>query len=460
MLSRFAAPQGRDTLRLRRQSGPTMARTVVVCALLAVACQPQDRGEVDAGSDGVVGGDAGAPADPPPFTSDRVRRGTARPAAGDAPLVPDGTIPIPPDGVVVVDVGAIEVDDDGMTGTIELDVDDAVAGVTVVVVGQPDAHVILGHAEAPDGAAVIDDAAPDPATPGLAQATSLSRGFPGPFFSPGRVLPAPHVGAFALPSTADLPLSPGLWRFRVGHHVVAFDDAGRPTVRPLARPVRVVVVVRTTPPSPGRIDLALHFTGSGGLTADAASRSPVLADVLARVGGIFADAGIVVGDVAFADLADGAALRTLVLEPPLCEGDDLAALMERGRSDRVNVFFVDRFECGAIGPFLLGLSPGIPGVPWAGGTRSSGIVVAGTFLSTTPERLAVTIAHELGHHLGLFHSQENDRFGAALYDNIADTDEAPGSRENLMFFDVSRISREALSPGQAATLQRGPVVLP
>ena len=447
-------------LRSRRQSGLTTARAVALCALLAVACQPGEREELDAGSASGPRVDAGAPPAPPPFTSDRVRRGTARPAAADAPLVPAGTTPAPPDGVVVVDVGAIEVEGDGMTGTIEVDVDAAVAGVTVVVVGQAEAHVILARAEAPDGAVVIDDAAPDPATPGLAQATTLSRGFPGQFFSPGRVLPAPHVGAFALPSTADLPLSPGTWRFRVGHHVVAFDDAGRPTVGPLARPVRVFVVVRTAPSSPGRIDLALHFTGSGGLTADAASRSTVVADVLARVGGIFADAGIVIGDVAFADLADGAALRTLVLDPPLCEGDDLAALMQRGRSDRVNVFFVDRFECGAIGPFLLGLSPGIPGVPWAGGTRSSGIVVAGTFLSTTPERLAVTISHELGHHLGLFHSQENDRFGAALYDNIVDTEEAPGSRENLMFFDVSRIGREALSPGQAATLQRGPVVLP
>jgi hypothetical protein len=374
--------------------------------------------------------------------------------------VPDGAVPTPPEGVVVEDLGAVLVDDDGETGTFVVDVDARITGLTVVAVGQPDAYVVLSRADGPDGAVVVDDTPPPADTPGLSQAAGLSHGFTAQFLSPGRVLPARHVGAFVLPSTADIALAPGTWTFRVGHFRVPLDDAGHAVPVPLLRPVHVWALVRTAPTGPGRVGLALHFSGAGGLTASTAATSPVFADAWAVTRDVYGDNGVDVDDVVYDDLDDGAAVRTVVLDAPFCDGGDLDALVARGVPDRLNVFFIDRFECGNVGPFLLGMSPGIPGIPWTTNTPSSGVVVAGAFLSTEPDKLAVTLAHEIGHWLGLFHSQENDRFGAALYDNVADTGEAPASRENLMFFDVSRIGARALTYGQARTIQRGPVVLP
>jgi hypothetical protein len=433
-------------------------RILLFAATLAsvTACAP-DRVVSDAGVDDDGGVDDGPPV---PLDDDQIRRGTAVVATTDVPPLRDGLVPAPPTGTVLVDVGATETGDDGTSGTFVVDVDERIVGLTVVVVGQPDALVLLTQATAPDGTAVIDDQPPPPDTPGLSQAAGLSRGFTAQFFSPGRVLPARHVGAFALPSTADIALVPGAWTFRVGHFRVALDDAGRAVPSPLPRPLHVFVLVRTVAASPGRVGLALHFSGAGGLTAAAASTSPVFADALSVTRDVWGAHGIDVDDVVSDDLDDGAAFRTIVLDTPNCDGGDLDDLVTHGTPDRVNVFFVDRFECGNVGPFLLGMSPGIPGVPWTSVAPSSGVVIAGTFLSTDPDKLAVTMAHEIGHWLGLFHSQENDRFGAALYDNVDDTGEAPASRENLMFFDVSRIGARALSNGQARTVQRGPVVLP
>jgi hypothetical protein len=417
-------------------------------------------GPVDAGANDAGPDDPSRPPPLSPLPNDLIRRGTAEAATADDPVAVDGDIPAPPDGVVLVDLGAVVVGADGNTGTFLVDVDERITGLTVVVLGQPDAVVLVTRADAPDGARVVDDGPVDQSEPALAAATTLSRGFPAQYLSAGRVLPARRVGAFPVPSTADVRLSPGTWTFRVGHFTAATDVAQRPTPRPLARPVHVWVLARTAPAEPGRVGLALHFSGAGGLTAATAATSPVFDDALAVTRAVFADAGIDVDDVIYADLEDGAALRTIVLDAPLCQGGDLDEVVARGRPDRLNIFFVDRFECGSVGPFLLGLSPGIPGVPWTSSTPSSGVVVAATWLSTDPDRFAVTVAHEIGHWLGLFHTQENDRLGTELYDNVADTGEAAAARDNLMFFDVSRIDERALSAGQAATLWRGAVVQP
>ena len=105
----------------------------------------------------------------------------------------------------------------------------------------------------------------------------------------------------------------------------------------------------------------------------------------------------------------------------------------------------------------------MPLVPWTGATPRSGIAVAASLFgdggSPDADRMALAIAHEVGHALGLFHSKEDDRFGADIADPIADTDDVDGS-DNLMFFDVNRISDVRLSPGQGRTIRRGAQVLP
>jgi hypothetical protein len=389
----------------------------------------------------------------------QVRRGSATLAQDDLPPLPQGAVPVPPPGAVLIDLGAVVVDDQGTTGTFEVEVDDRIQAFSIVAAGQADAVVIPVRVETPDGVAVVQNQLGDD-TPGLAKAAVLSRGFPAQFLSPSRVFPARSVGSFPVPSTSDLPLSSGTWTFRVGHFAVELDEQERPVPTPVPRPVHVWVLARTARLAPGRLGLALHFTGAAGLTAATATTSTVFQQALLQTQNVYRDVDIDLSDVTYEDVDEGAAWTTLVLDEPFCDGGDMDALVRQGRADRLNLFFVDRFECGSLGPFLLGMSPGIPGVPWTTSTPSSGIVIAASWLTFDPDRFAVALAHEIGHWFGLFHTQENDRTSPPLYDKVADTPEAPGSRDNLMFFDVSRIGERSLTSGQARTLSQSLAVLP
>ncbi len=396
-----------------------------------------------------------------PLDDEQVRLGSALRDDDDAPLVALTALPVLPAGVALFDLGNLAVDVDGSTGTVLVDVDERVQGLTFVVYGRTGEQVIVTRVEDGAGDVVVDDTAVPSDAPGFSQVNALSNGFPAQFLSPGRVLPAREAGAFAVPSSPDIALAAGTWSVRLGHFHLDVDEGGDPVVSPVPFPVRVLALVRTADVAPGRLGLALHFTGARGLTAAEAESAVSFQTALGLLHDTWGAVGVDASDVVYRDLPDGADFRTVVLDEPRCDGGDLDTLVQKGVPDRVNIFFVDAFECGPFGPFLLGLSPGIPGVPYATGTARSGVVVAGQFLASDPDGFAITIAHETAHFLGLFHTQENDRFDDdPIYDNIADTGEAPASRQNLMYFDVSRIGAEVLSAGQGRVMQQSPWVQP
>ncbi len=434
--------------------------SLLACLSCLAAC-PQapanDRGEDDAGTgEGEAGEGEG---EGRPLDVDQVRLGSALAVDAGGPVVADEALPTPPDGIALFDLGDLAVDVDGLTGTVLVDVDARVRGLTFVVYGR--GAVIVARAENGAGDVVVDDAPLPTSTPGFVQMNALAGGFPSQFASPSRVLPGRAVGAFPLPSTPDVPLSAGTWSVRLGHFTVDVDDGGEPVATPRPEPVRVLVLVRTARVAPGSVGLALHFTGGQGLDAGSARLSPAFGAAIDLLQRSWGDVGVDASDVEFFDVDGGADFRTVVLDEPRCDGGDLDDLVQRGVPDRINLFFVERFECGPFGPFLLGLSPGVPGVPFATGTNRSGVVVATSFLASDPEGFAVALAHESAHFLGLFHTQENDRFSDVdLYDNVADTGESPASRDNLMFFEVARITSTSLSPSQGQILQASPWVHP
>jgi hypothetical protein len=387
-----------------------------------------------------------------------VGRGEAVGAASGPSVDPD-ELPAPSDGVVVADLGDLVVDDAGSTGAFTIDIDERVRGVTVVVIGDADALVIPTRIEDPDGVLVVDGTPLPTDSPGHEQIEGLARGFTGQFASPGRVLPARGIGAFAVPSTPDVPQRPGRWRLQVGQFNPGFDENGDPLPSPRPGAVRVVVLLRSAPVGPAAVGLALHYTGAAGLTAATAPTAPAIFDALDLVTNVLGSVEIAVDDLVHIDVPDGAGRQTVVLDPPFCDGGELDALARLGLPDRLNVFVVDTFECGAFGPFLLGLAAGQPMVPFAR-TPRGGVVVAASFIADEPELFSLAVAHELGHLLGLFHSQENDRFGADIFDHIEDTPNDEGARENLMFFDVSRVEDAVLTAGQGHVLQVMPLVRP
>jgi hypothetical protein len=398
-----------------------------------------------------------------PLDPDQIRLGTARAALADGPPVPPTALPVLPAQMVAVDLGDVQTDSRGRTGTIEIDVDDRIQALLVYVYGapEPDNHVIVAEAVAPDGQLVIADTAPDPQSPGFAQRRNLSRGFVSQFDSAGRVLPARGQGVFPVPSTPDIPLGRGTWRLRIAQAVVQTDTGGLTGLVPVQRPVRVVVVVRQHVDRGGAaLPVSLWFTGAAGLSASSLNATPALDEAVERLAGVFADVGIEVGPIAAFDLQEGAARAVVPLAEPLCDGPALDALVAGGTADALNVFFIDRFECGVFSPFLVGLAPSLPGLNFVSGVPGRGVVVAAGLLEDEPDLLATVLAHEAGHALGLFHTLENDRFGGApIFDNIADT--LPEAvRDNLMYFAADQIRAEVLTAGQGTAVRRGPGVTP
>jgi hypothetical protein len=387
---------------------------------------------------------------------------------GDAVVVDEGPVldpvlvPVVPAGIEVVDLGNLAVDDAGHTGAFTIDIDARVTALTVLVYADaPTALAMVTSVVSPDGVVVDDTPLPIDA-PGFGQIANLSQGFTGQFASPGRVLPAQQLGAFIVPSTSDVPLSPGRWRLRAGQADRGTDREGNASPVARAGAVRVFVLLKTTPTTTTRARLAFLFSGST-LRADTAANDAHFVSAVSTVQQRFADVGIDLGqgldDVDLADVPADVAQPIVALDLPRCDGVELDAVSALGRADRLNVVVIDRFECGAFGPYLLGMSTGLPLLPFAGGTLHSSVVVAGSFFVDEADTLATVIAHELGHGLGLFHTQENDRFGADIFDIIADT-ENDNAAANIMFFDLSRVTSTSFSAGQGRTMRQAPQVQP
>lgn len=162
------------------------------------------------------------------------------------------------------------------------------------------------------------------------------------------------------------------------------------------------------------------------------------------------------------------------------EGQETAELRALAVSDSptaLNILFVQDFnEVGT-----LGIAAGIPGPNGISGTAASAVIVSvDTHLDGDGETLLTdlmgeTMAHEIGHQLGLFHTTEEDGLG---HDGITDTPEcgvaldadadgeltaeeceAAGGR-NFMFWTSADFGQFEMSPIQAMVLRDSVIARP
>lgn len=140
--------------------------------------------------------------------------------------------------------------------------------------------------------------------------------------------------------------------------------------------------------------------------------------------------------------------------------------------EALNLFFIEDF----IGGGLLGIAGGIPG-PFIQGTGASGVVMSvEAHLNADGEMrasvLGETMAHELAHQFGLFHTTESD---GAYHDVIADTPECDPERDengdgdldadecfnaggtNFMFWKSADFPQDSMTPEQAMVLNSSPL---
>jgi hypothetical protein len=221
--------------------------------------------------------------------------------------------------------------------------------------------------------------------------------------------------------------------------------------------IRVHAKVESPIPDTGTLNLNLHFTGSRGWTSKTAPADPEFQTILETMSSTYGEVGISLGRVEYFDVDP----LYQVIESIDGEDSDLGemfGLSEGTPEDAVNVFFVDEL----IGPFgrgfgvLLGIAGGIPGPILTPGSSRSGVAIATQKQEQIDAAIETTVAHEVGHYLGLFHMLE-DNFGGlfpTIYDPLPDTPEA-NDTDWLMHFNGTG---SKLSPWQGTVMRSNPIL--
>jgi hypothetical protein len=213
-----------------------------------------------------------------------------------------------------------------------------------------------------------------------------------------------QVTTALVPVSPDVELSEGRWEFTF--------FSGSDTSANLQALMRIDEDV-----SSGTLDLNLHFVGLESLDSSTAAEDEAFQAILDRVKTIYSDAGITIGEVAYYEVED---LQYSVLTTGAVASEEMLDLLKTVTPDRdnraVNLFFVADIENPGSNRSLLGVSGGVPGPGPLHGTERSGVAVnmanylaavdgAGD-LPSAQDEIALIIAHELGHYLGLFHTTE------------------------------------------------------
>jgi hypothetical protein len=187
---------------------------------------------------------------------------------------------------------------------------------------------------------------------------------------------------------------------------------------------RVLVSTLSRPTRGSRLNLNLYYVGAAGLVPEADRGVPVLRAALDEVERIFEPSGVYLGDVrqifvpgALPARGSGlpnhevsAGFQTLQRQyQVLPELPELFKLSAGAANVALDVFFVANIASLGAGD-IGGISGGTPLAFGMHGKPGSGIVIAADMFvrEGLSAALGRTLAHELGHALGLFHTTEVD----------------------------------------------------
>jgi len=216
------------------------------------------------------------------------------------------------------------------------------------------------------------------------------------------------------------------------------------------------------------LDLDLFYAGARGLLPTGARGPARIADALATVERIYRGFGIRIGQVR-QHLIVGQKRRDFAVidaapDGSLPEMPELLRLGAGAARSSVSIFLVRNID------MAFGIAGGIPGPQGMNGTPTSGVIIAVDVHDPAVDDLGLTIAHEVGHFLGLFHTTEAD---GSIVEPLPDTPRCPPARDadgdgyvipaecadaggyNLMFWAGVG---DGLSPQQGDVLAHAPLL--
>jgi len=181
---------------------------------------------------------------------------------------------------------------------------------------------------------------------------------------------------------------------------------------------RVKLVMRSdSTPSNATIVVQPYITGTTWTASDISEALGVMSNIYAENGiTLTINSTITISDSQYASVSGTFTNSTT------------SALISQGSSEAVNLFFIEDYSGDWSG--VLGNAAGIPGSmkmanSWNGVLNSLSAHATGSTLYS--QLLGETVAHEMGHQLGLFHTSER---GGTSFDILSDTPECPISRDS------------------------------
>ena len=342
----------------------------------------------------------------------------------------------------VLDLGLVQVGGDGLSQQLSFTPSSAAGSFTIVILDADASDEVMAvySLYAPDGTSLV-------------QATD-------PIDSPVRTFPSIGYVAVQVPNSPLVAVdSNGEYRFTI-YREGAVGSAW----------VYVIQTLRKEPQF-SKMDVNFWFVGTPGLNSTTAKTNQKFQTLVQTFVQVLKGHGITVGNKLYLDVTGAAATKYTYIDTGSAayEVDEHAELLALSDSlppsnRGVSFFFVQGFN----GWSVLGKAGGIPGPPLVHGTYGSGVAVSlADYYGWSEYAISVTaetMAHELGHQLGLFHTSEQD---GLMHDPIPDTPECTDKNgdglvdydecynkdaDNLMFWSVTLSAK--LTPGQKYVIHR------
>lgn len=335
-------------------------------------------------------------------------------------------------------------------GPYNVEAPEGTVSITIIADGGDTSDMDISGIMDPYGLRIVTDGLSDPIGKNLSQGYGQS------------------TVAFTFPHSDSYSLKPGVWSFNITHY--ASPDGG-------PRDVSVYTIVKDKMGEELDVNVWIVAIPDYSGENDASLRK-----MLSEFDRLIKTAGVSLGDIKINVLSGPDAERLTILDINTDanfngQPDDLDELFKF--SSQVDNDYLNLFLVRSMGASVIGYAGGIPGPPLLQGTAHSGVAIS-TFggLSTMSQADLVlqgaTMAHEVGHYLGLFHTTEKSGNG---FDPLSDTPEcdrgvydtdgdgavsaaecSSADGPNLMFWSAASYPQEELTPAQSLVMRLFPAV--